>query len=253
MATIAARKLFDTLATHPALATARRTGQLRPEVVLTALASVESGYRLDALGDGGKSIGLWQVHTPSWPGAPGAAWKESLEAQIQYVRQVIENANTHVAWATRVRMERRKLGKPDEAMQSGWYNVVWQYGPANLQAWLNEASDHSPLGFAGYLLAEPKFGKSHADAYRRRAAKFASAYAMARAWAPAGQPLPPGQDPPGTGVWDKAKQRVSEAFDTVGDAAKTGLKWQAGGAIALLLLAGLALFRAPSIAKIVRG
>lgn len=48
------------------VALARKTGFPDPEVA-AAIAMAESGGNPEAVGDSGKSIGLWQIHLPSHP------------------------------------------------------------------------------------------------------------------------------------------------------------------------------------------
>ena len=57
---------METLVTSGELNPARNAPPGVPEVMLYALAGVESDFTVDAVGDGGNSIGLWQIYKPIW-------------------------------------------------------------------------------------------------------------------------------------------------------------------------------------------
>ena len=57
---------YQPLSPHEIIIKTAKNGGVNPDVAL-AIAKCESGLNPLAVGDGGQSRGLWQIHRPSWP------------------------------------------------------------------------------------------------------------------------------------------------------------------------------------------
>lgn len=67
--------------------------------IAVAVARAESGFDADAVGDGGNSIGLWQIHLPSWPRFKGQHLKNPL-VNAQAARIVASTGRKWGHWTT---------------------------------------------------------------------------------------------------------------------------------------------------------
>ncbi len=125
------QKLLDTLTNEkvhaPKLhAAMREVGWVESAVILNALAGTESDYDLEAVGDDGDSLGLWQVNTPTWaklwPGSyPPANW-ETLGVQLGMVGPVWRSTATTI---TRARTLFGVTAFPVET-EASIANLAWQ-------------------------------------------------------------------------------------------------------------------------------
>jgi hypothetical protein len=137
---------------------------------LVALADVESAYRVDAAGDGGASLGLWQINSKVHQVDPGRM--ADVGYQIDAVEAIWHQANESVlrclqVLQTRGAVEHQSPDSPDPAMRIKrpvgdvitWYSIAWQYGPGDLhqpnkvfglENWIAETFDTSAAGFAAY-------------------------------------------------------------------------------------------------------
>jgi len=128
---------------------------------MAALAWAESHGRVDAVGDGGKSFGLWQINSNVWN--VDRSILEDIDAQVAAARIVLGDALDSVAWAIAMRGSRRAIlevpdtpAQIDEILAAQFVNIVWQYGSTQFRDWIETSSDHSPEGFKAYKKAAKK-------------------------------------------------------------------------------------------------
>lgn len=125
--------------------------------IMFALALWESGGVLGIAGDKGVSLGLWQVHQPTWaakigafPATDGDA-AQRLSSEIDYVRPVLADMLAAVTSSIALVSKRAKAGErftfsPIRDLPV-WASVAWQYGAPTLRRWIGEATDLSARGF----------------------------------------------------------------------------------------------------------
>lgn len=124
-----------------------------------ALALWESGGELGAYGDKdrGGSLGLWQVHQPTWAKTIGdfpttdGSQDERLAMEIAYVQPVFRDMTAGITSAIAVVAKRAKAGErfmfsPIRDLPV-WASIAWQYGGGALRKWVASSLDLSARGF----------------------------------------------------------------------------------------------------------
>jgi len=130
-------------------------GAIMPvNVTMAALAEVESDGHLNAKGDGGKSLGLWQINTDVWGRFIGPGFLLSIEDQVEVSRRLLGFALEDVQWAILQRslvdplLPAPALPERLTALDAAiWISIIWQYGATQFRDWIAESSDHTAAGF----------------------------------------------------------------------------------------------------------
>jgi hypothetical protein len=190
---IKAKDLEVALIRSPVVAELQRDSTVSVPAMLMALADVESSYQLDAAGDGGMSLGLWQVNSKVW--SIDRSRIGDVNYQLEAVRPVFEQANASVQKALDILRNRGLAGetaahlggiikRPTAAQEQPlWYSIIWQYGAGSLTAsppvygfinWIAETFDTGTEGFAAYRKAH---GRKLEATYYTRQKRAQSTYA----------------------------------------------------------------------------
>jgi len=150
---------------------------------MAALAIVESAGKLQAKGDSGNSLGLWQINSLVWPDLVRGNFLGSINNQAYAAGIVLDHALNDIAWAIKQRSVNAPIlaepQKPEyltEETGAWWLSLVWQYGAGTFRAWIVEWGDHTWNGFKAWRKTK---GKSVHWAYNRRHYVFEGQYAIA--------------------------------------------------------------------------
>lgn len=146
----------------PALRSGFKTSAGSPfdhAAIAFALALWESGGELGAYGDKDKggSLGLWQVHQPTWAKHIGAfpttdgSESERLAMEIAYVQPVFRDMLVAVRSSLATVARRAKGGErfvfsPIRDLPV-WASIAWQYGGPSLRKFTASSLDLSAMGF----------------------------------------------------------------------------------------------------------
>lgn len=123
--------------------------------ILVALAKIESDYDETAVGDNGRSFGLWQIHRPAWPALRWPMPNAAID-QLRWIRPVVLHlsqsglANPPLWWrwgtvnATPALIDRYREIEYENELRWARGNVPAEFGAAQVVVLL------AMLAFLGY-------------------------------------------------------------------------------------------------------
>lgn len=131
-------------------------GYARSAAILTALAGMESAYDLEAVGDNGASIGLWQINRQWWGKFGGSKnqrpvdW-ETLGKQLEMVTPIWCDAVNVIRFAQK-KYDVRSLPVHTEGELA---QMAWQYGGPAVKDWLSAGPNaFTPQEFVSWRRAQ---------------------------------------------------------------------------------------------------
>jgi hypothetical protein len=135
-------KLLEVLrATYP------QTDPFDLSAALYALAAVETGFDADARGDGGESVGVFQVNLPTWPALryapPAGVGDDRISYEVSFIAPVVKDLFERMGAisAALVSVGRTSV---DGTKVHLWPSLAWQLAPATLDSAVRDSRSEDP-------------------------------------------------------------------------------------------------------------
>lgn len=109
----------------------------RSAAILTAIAGWESnGYNSDAVGDGGDSLGLWQINVPTWASELGGPTRARELAGGDDAQQLQAMTPAWCGAVSRMRFARGRGWPLQGPLAAVHASIIWQYGGPEYARWV---------------------------------------------------------------------------------------------------------------------